>query len=234
MIETIAFVFARGGSKGLSKKNILEIEGIPLIGYSLLLASKITDITYVSTDCNEIAAISKDFGARIIERPAELSTDTSPEWAAWKHAVNYVLKEQGAFKKFLSLPSTSPLRTKENVLSCLGELQGNVDIVLTVTPSKRNPFFNMVKFTSDNSIKMISEENRFTRRQDAPSCFDITTVAYAARPEYIINANNLWEGNVKATIIPEKNALDIDNKYDFEIASLIIKEKNALLKSNKT
>ena len=81
-MKTYAFVFARGGSKGLPGKNILKINGIPLLAYSINIAQSINEIQkcFVSTDSDEIAEIAKNYGATVIHRPAELCHDNSPEW----------------------------------------------------------------------------------------------------------------------------------------------------------
>uniref|UniRef100_UPI003F66515A acylneuraminate cytidylyltransferase family protein n=1 Tax=Aeromonas hydrophila TaxID=644 RepID=UPI003F66515A len=87
-VRTIAFIFARGGSKGLPQKNIKPLDGKPLIQYSIetALATAGIEQVFVSTDDAAIASVARAAGAEIIERPAELATDTSPEWLSWRHA----------------------------------------------------------------------------------------------------------------------------------------------------
>ena len=86
--RTIAFVFARGGSKGLPNKNILKLGEKPLIAHSIELAKNINEIEniFLSTDSDHIANIGKDYGAKIIKRPSNLASDKSPEWLSWIHA----------------------------------------------------------------------------------------------------------------------------------------------------
>ena len=97
--KTCAFVFARGGSKGLPGKNILPIGGHPLIAHSIRLAQSIEaiDSVYVSTDCPQIALAAKQYGAELIKRPDEMATDTSLEWLSWQHGINHVLTHHGYF-----------------------------------------------------------------------------------------------------------------------------------------
>ena len=89
-----AFIFARGGSKGLSRKNILPLAGKPLLQYSIdtALASSYINKVFVSTDDAAIANVAKEGGAIVIERPSELATDDSPEWLSWRHAIDWVIK----------------------------------------------------------------------------------------------------------------------------------------------
>jgi N-acylneuraminate cytidylyltransferase len=132
-MKKYAFIFARGGSKGLPRKNIKDLLGKPLIVYSIETALNVTDIdkVFISTDDDEIASIGLASGAEIITRPAHLATDNSPEWLSWQHAVNWVTSQYGEFEQFISLPATSPLRSVEDVESAMHKLySGNADICI--------------------------------------------------------------------------------------------------------
>mgnify|MGYP001229898830 CR=1 FL=1 len=220
------FIFARGGSKGIHKKNIQKIANIPLVGHSILTAYKLKNIEkiYVSTDCCEIADISRKYGAEIIMRPEPLATDNAPELMAWKHAIKESINKDGDFNVFVSLPPTSPLRNTNDVLTCISSLKNEVDIVLTMTRSKRNPWFNMVKSDKDNQISLINRNFSIFRRQDAPNCYDVATVAYAAKKEYILSTDSIWNGNVVGVEIPEERSIDIDSPVDLKIAKLLFEE----------
>ena len=91
-MKTVAFIFARGGSKGVKRKNVRLLEGKPVIAYSIEAAkeSSLVNDVYVSTEDDEIAKISASYGAKVIKRPTELAGDNSPEWLSWQHAVNLV------------------------------------------------------------------------------------------------------------------------------------------------
>ena len=228
--RTNAFTFARGGSKGLPKKNILKLGDKPLIVHSIELSKEIKEIEniYVSTDSEEIANIAKDYGARIIRRPDNLASDDSPEWLSWIHAVKYVYKNYGKFDKFLSLPATSPLRKVEDVKKCLNSLTANIDMVLTMANAKRNPWFNMVVKDDTGIIKTVNQNIRVSRRQDAPKVYDLCTVAYVTRPDFILSSSGLWDGKTIGVEIPENRSIDIDTKYDFEIADYLYKKQKGL------
>ena len=230
-MKTFAFIFARGGSKGISGKNIRYLAGRPLLAYSIIMAQNIDEISrvFVSTDDQDIANIGIKYGAEIIDRPAELAQDDSPEWLAWKHAVQWVYKSKGEFDKFVSLPTTSPLRNDKDVIGAINLLKGDTDIVITISDTTRSPFFNMVKVDNYNYANLLVESNNiFTRRQDVPKAFDITTVAYVSSPEFILRNNNLFDGRVKAYKVPNERAFDIDTELDLLIVELLIKEgKNA-------
>lgn len=225
--KTFCFIFARGGSKGLPKKNILSIGGKTLLAHSIRLAKTIEEIDsiYVSTDCEEIAEIAFQENIEVIKRPSELAKDDSPEWLSWQHAVKYIFNKKGHFDNFLSLPTTAPLRIKDDVQRCIFALKPDIDLVVTITKSNKNPWFNIVKLDKLSNISPVLNSPRISRRQDAPPCFDLTPVAYVTRPEYILNNSSMWEGNVRGIEIPNERSIDIDTRIDFLIAKLLFENK---------
>jgi CMP-N-acetylneuraminic acid synthetase len=228
-MKIAAFIFARGGSKGLPGKNIRLLAGKPLIAWSIeqALAVKRIDSVIVSTDSQEIADVAEQYGAKVpFIRPAEFSQDDSSEWLAWRHALNHVLEVNGKLPEvMISVPATAPLRLPIDIESCLNVYEeGEADVVITVTNAHRSPYFNMVTKNSDNTVKLVMPLPSFiTRRQDAPVVYDMTTVCYAANPEFVLNGNSIFEGRVKSTLVPIERAIDIDTLYDFEIAELLIR-----------
>jgi CMP-N-acetylneuraminic acid synthetase len=232
-LRTIAFIFARGGSKGVPGKNIKPLDGKPLIAHSIDIARSCAGIetVIVSTDDAAIAAAAREHGAEApFLRPAELATDASPEWLAWRHAIEWVRKDRGDFDVFLSLPPTSPFRNVQDVESCIRALTEDpaADIAITVKDAHRSPYFNMVALDSQGYADLVIKPTAsITRRQDAPAVYDITTVAYAARPSFILKANGIFEGRIKTVKVPPERALDIDTPYDFLLAEAIAKIRSS-------
>ena len=226
-MNIFAFIFARGGSKGVPGKNIRNLDGKPLLAHSILMAQSISEVSriFVSTDDQDIADIGIKYGAEIINRPTELAQDDSPEWLAWLHAIEWLENQEEYFDCFLSLPTTSPLRNKSDVIKCLNLLDKQTDIVVTMTDTSRSPYFNMV-YEESGSIKLLSDSKKnYSRRQDVPKAYDMTTVAYVSRPEFIKNNNKIFDGRVKAVLIPKERAIDIDDEIDFKIAEILMQEK---------
>ncbi len=225
-MKSYAFVFARGGSKGLPGKNIRPLAGKPLIHYSIETAKQCPSIdeVFVSTDDQDIAEIARQAGAVIIERPVELASDTSPEWLSWRHGIEWVESHYGKFQYFVSLPATSPLRNVSDVEGAIAKLKSSLaDICISVTPASRSPYFNMVKLLDDETCELvIKPEGAVTRRQDAPDVFDITTVVYIATPTFIKNNDSLFSGTVTSVVVPKDRAVDIDDIYDFKLAEAIV------------
>lgn len=226
-MKNFAFIFARGGSKGLPGKNIKPLAGKPLLQYSIdtALASPSIDKVFVSTDDTDIARVAIESGAILIERAAELATDTSPEWLSWRHAIEWVNEHYGTFDGFVSLPATSPLRGVVDVEAAIKKrCDVDADICISVTPASRSPFFNMVKETQDGFVELVNKpDSDVTRRQDAPEVFDITTVVYATAPEFVSNHYGLFSGKVTSIEVPKERAVDIDDIYDFRLAEAILK-----------
>ncbi len=119
MKKHTAFMFARGGFKGLPDKNILEIGGVPLIAWSIKHAKSCSSIerVIVSTDSEKIKKIALEYGADVpFMRPAELATDTASELDAWRHAIKELERLDGAYPEIIiSLPATSPLRIPSDI-----------------------------------------------------------------------------------------------------------------------
>tara|TARA_B100000686_G_C16729575_1_gene939825 strand:+ start:634 stop:1350 length:717 start_codon:yes stop_codon:yes gene_type:complete len=227
-MKTFAFIFARGGSKGVPGKNIREMAGKPLLAYSIDMAHEIepVDKVFVSTDDPAIATIARNYGANVIDRPEELAQDDTPEWLAWQHAVKWIQEQNERFDVFLSLPTTSPLRKKDDVLKCLNKLDERFDVVVTITETNRSPWFNMVKMNDVGSLRLLVEgKKHYMRRQDAPKTFDMTTVTYVTRPNFILNNQKIWDGKVAGVLIPLERAVDIDDELDFEIAEFLLQRE---------
>jgi CMP-N-acetylneuraminic acid synthetase len=226
-----AFIFARGGSKGLPNKNLRLIAGKPLIAWSIEQALSVDEIgsVIVSTDSEEIAAICRNFGATIpFIRPEELSGDSSPEWGAWQHALRHFQDSHGYLpKEFISIPATAPLRFASDIENCIIEFRRTTpDAVITVTESRRHPSFNMVRKDLNGMVTLLENpESRIVRRQDAPPVFDVTTVCYVLNPEFVLRQNSIFDGQVTGIQVPAERAIDIDTLLDFQIAEFILCER---------
>ena len=207
-MKTVAFIFARGGSKGLPGKNIRLLGGKPLIAWSIEHALSVDriDRVIVSTDSDEIAEISRRHGAEVpFIRPAELARDESAEWLAWRHGLEYLKEDTGALPEVMvSVPATAPLRLAVDIDNCLDEYEkGSVDVVISVTDAHRSPYFNMVKSNPDGTYGLVNAQPSVVeRRQDAPLVYDMTTVCYVANSEFVMSHDSIFEGRVKAVHIP--------------------------------
>jgi CMP-N-acetylneuraminic acid synthetase len=227
-MKATAFIFARGGSKGLPGKNIRPLSGKPLIAWSIhhALSVKRIERVIVSTDSEEIARVARQYGADTpFLRPAELARDDSPEWLAWRHALEYLDTTEGRLPEtMVSLPATAPLRLPTDIDNCLDAFEKHdADMIITVTDAHRSPYFNMVKSNADGTVGLvIPAHSSVSRRQDALPVYDMATVAYVTRPAFVMTNNSLFEGRVRAVHVPRERAVDIDTALDFQMAEFFI------------
>jgi N-acylneuraminate cytidylyltransferase len=128
----------------------------------------------------------------------------------------------------VSLPTTSPLRSVADVESVVRAVETNgADLVLAVTEAARSPWFNMVTMDAENRVSVVIKNGaaRFSRRQDVPNVYDLTTVAYAARFCYVRSAGHMFEGDVVGVEIPRERAIDIDTELDLDIADYLYRKR---------
>ena len=226
MSDIISLICARGGSKGLPRKNVRPFVGKPLIAHSIEMALKsnfIADVV-VSTDDEEISRVAKNYGASVpFMRPANLSGDSAPEWHVWQHALSWLSDQGRDIKALVVLPPTAPLRSLEDVNGAIEMfLQKKCDGVVCGTDAHRNPFFNMVTIDDNQRCALaMSGAARFTRRQDAPTFYDLTTVCYVMSPDYITHHQHLFDGDIRMFHVPVERSVDIDTIFDFELAEFI-------------
>lgn len=227
-MNTVAFIFARGGSKGLLGKNIRLLGGKPLIAWSIehALAVKRIERVIVSTDSEKIATVAREYGGEVpFIRPATLAQDDSPEWLAWRHALDYLRETTGALPHaMVSVPATAPLRLPQDIEECLDEYEkSDADMVITVTDAHRSPYFNMVKTNADGTVGLVNPpRSAIAHRQEVPLVYDMATVCYVANPMFVMNHENIFEGRVRAVRVPTERAIDIDTLLDFQIAESLL------------
>tara|TARA_R110000868_G_scaffold153644_9_gene379158 strand:- start:5360 stop:6079 length:720 start_codon:yes stop_codon:yes gene_type:complete len=228
-LNGLCSICARGGSKGVPNKNIAIIDGKPLIAHSILQA-KATGLfrhIAVSSDSSEILAAAKEYGADIlVQRPQELASDTAPKLPAIRHCLQESIKASGVnFDYIVDLDSTSPLRKPIDILNVIELLYKDPhnENVITGTPSRRSPYFNMVELDSNDIPRIIKKLDKdITRRQDAPKCFDMNASIYAWKIDAILSEQSLFTDKTRLYIMPEERSLDIDSPLDFEIVSFLL------------
>lgn len=234
-MNSICFIFARGGSKGIPGKNLRMFAGKPLIGIAVEHALSLSGDrrVLVSTDSIEIAKVAEQHGAEIpFLRPKELATDKSSEWEAWKHALNFLANKEGNLpESMISVPTTAPLRKINDIENCISEFENKKpDVVISITKSSKNPYFNMVSRSENGTVNLVNKLTvPITNRQEAPEIFDITTVCYVANCNYVLKSPNIYHGKIIGVEIPIMRSIDIDTEIDFEFAEFLYhKEKNLL------
>jgi N-acylneuraminate cytidylyltransferase len=222
-----AFIFARGGSKGVPGKNIRSIGGKPLIAHAIAAARDTPQIgaVVVSTDDPAIAKVARAWGAEVpFMRPADLAADDSPEWLAWRHALTEVQAMSGPIDLFVSVPAVCPLRTSQDISRCIERFEeGDADLVVTVVPARANPYYTLIEIDPSGDPHLVkTPDTGLSGRQQAPKVYQIVAGCYVARPKFIMEKSGIWSGRLRTVEIPEEHGVDIDTEVDFALAELLM------------
>ena len=227
MTGAIAFIFARGGSKGIPDKNLQQVGGLSLVARAIRCAQEagIFERVVVSTDSTRIAEEATRFGAEVPElRPSELATDESPELESWRHAISWFSDDSGRpnFDHFVSVPPTTPLKTAEELHRALAILDSECDMVVSAMRTSAHPSYALVKKGSDGFAHLfLPPESHIHRRQDAGAAYALCSTVYASTPRHLLAARGVLDGRVRILEVDRRSALDIDDQFDLEVARLL-------------
>jgi CMP-N,N'-diacetyllegionaminic acid synthase len=230
--RVLAVIPARGGSKGLPRKNIRPLAGLPLIIHSVRLAARCEGVTrcVLSTDSDEIADVGRAHGADVpFIRPAELARDDTPMMPVLRHALAAIeALEQQRYDVLLLLDPTSPFRTTSDVSAALELITSRAEIDGVVACSKPtfNPFWvGVVEGEGGLLQPAFDTAQRYTRRQDVPRFLRINGALYAWRRDFVATGPDAWTaGRHLALEIPETRAASIDTIEEFALAELFVRE----------
>lgn len=220
----LGLIPARGGSKGIHRKNLALVAGKPLIAWTIeaALASRALDRVIVSTDDKEIADVSKELGAEVpFIRPAELATDDAPSLAVARHALDELSADNYWADSLALLQPTSPLRTAEDIVGgCQVMADTGADSVVAVKRLRDHP---LLAVEVDGHGRLFHTGDRTpNRRQDMPALYTPNGALYLVRSELLRTARGWYGENCFAFIMDEASSLDVDTDWDLILASLIL------------
>lgn len=221
-MKRLLIVPARGGSKGIPGKNLVQIGGMPLIVWTIkeALASNAGTVI-VSTDSEDAAAIAKKAGAEVpFLRPAELSTDRTPSLDVVLHAVDWWHEKKGIWPEIcVLLQPTSPFRTAADILAGLKLLEeSNAPAVVAVREARTHPWISR-KIGPGGVLEYFFEgSSRVSRRQDFPDAFEVNGALYAIRTAVLRSEKTFQPEGTLAYVMPQERSLDIDNVSDLRHA----------------
>jgi len=220
----LVVITARGGSKGIPKKNIKLLNGKPLIQYSIDIAKTIADKKDIcfTSDSDEIIEIAKNLGLKIpYKRPDELATDTANSQDVILHALDtYERINNKTYDAIILLQPTSPFRTLKQVQDCIKLYNNSIDMVVSTKLATANPYYNL--YEEDNGFLIPSKEGNYSRRQDCPKVWEFNGAIY------IINTTSLRSekmnafSKIKKYSMSEQTSIDIDTPLDWKIAEFYI------------
>ena len=226
--DTLFIIPARGGSKGVPRKNILQLAGKPLICYTIDAARNVTpdDQICISTDDNEIINVVEDYGLKVpFVRPAKLATDNAGSREVILHAINYFENKLNiAYSKICLLQPTSPFRTARHIQEAFMLWEDGLDMVVSVKESKSNPYYNLFEEDENDYLRKL-EVGNFTRRQDAPKVWEFNGAIYIIKVDALKeNTLNQFTRIIKYEM-DEFSSHDIDSFYDWVVAKELVKKK---------
>lgn len=223
-MSIITIIPARGGSKGVPRKNVRSLGDKPLIAHSILDAkeAKFVDKVYVSTDDPEIAEVSSKYGAEIIHRPDRIAGDTASSETALIHGLSEIEKKGISPELIIFLQCTSPIRSGEDIDRAIEKLQAeNADSLLSVTLSHRFLWEEV-----DGSAKSINYDYRHRpRRQDMQPQYVENGSIYIFKPWVLKEFGNRLGGKISLFPMMEAASWDIDSVLDFEVAEFLVNKQ---------
>jgi N-acylneuraminate cytidylyltransferase/CMP-N,N'-diacetyllegionaminic acid synthase len=220
-VKRLCTLCARGGSKGVPNKNLRLLLGKPLLAHTLeqARASGLFETIAVSSDSPEILATARNYGANyLIERPAELASDTAPKLPAIRHCVTETERLAGhTFDIIVDLDATSPLREPQDIVIATAMLEDRrVSNVITAAPARRSPYFNLVEVGQDGIARLSKPLSQpIARRQDAPTCYDMNASIYVWHRKSLFSGDSLFNPDTLLYVMPEERSVDIDSELDF-------------------
>jgi CMP-N,N'-diacetyllegionaminic acid synthase len=231
MSNILCTICARGGSKGVKNKNIKELNGKPLIAYTIEQAkeSGLFEHIVISTDSDDIANVAQECGAEVFfKRSAEMASDTAGKLDvikdAFKRSEEYYSK---TFDYLIDLDATAPLRSVEDIINSFKQFKkDNNENLITAMPSRRSPYFNLVEQDRNGKVYLSKKlDDAVVRRQDAPKSYDMNASIYIWKRDIILNENSIFLKKTGLYVMPEERSIDIDTELDYKFVEFLMKEK---------
>ena len=224
--KIIAIIPARSGSKGIPRKNIRLLAGKPLIGYSIeaTLTSKI-DIVIVSTEDEEIAEISRKYGAEVIDRPEELARNETPTIDVIFHVLEILKMKNYKPDIVVLVQPTSPLRNAEDIGNAINLfLDSDCESVVSVCEVEHPPYWS---FRIDGGFLKSLFDKRYLRmrRQDLEKVYIPNGAIYVSAPQTLYEYKSFYCNHIIPYIMPIERSVDIDNEVDFILAELLLRRE---------
>jgi len=222
----LAIIPARGGSKRLPRKNVLDLCGKPLIAWSIEagVKSKYIDKVVVSSDDDEILDIAREFGAETIKRPDELASDTATTFDTIKHTIDNLEK----YDYIVLLQPTSPLRDEKHIDEAIQLLEAKkADAIVSVCEMDHSPLWSNTLPEDGNMNNFLRDEVLNKRSQDLAKYYRLNGAIYICQTEKLFeNKGFFLKDNIFAYTMDRKNSIDIDEEIDFQMVNILMKTTN--------
>lgn len=233
-MNIIALITARGGSKGIPRKNLQLIAGKPLITWTIETALKSRGLRriIVSTDDEEIALVSSNAGAEVpFIRPSELAQDKSPHISVVLHALKWLRDHEKDIPEYVVLlQPTSPLRIAEDIDGVINfAYQKNAEAVVTVVETHAHPYLTK-KLEEDARLQPFSNcPLSYPRRQDLPPAYFINGAVFMNKVESLAEKKTFYPNELYGFVMPSERSLQIDTPWDLYLVELILRDQGVKL-----
>lgn len=228
-MRVLGLIPARGGSKGVPRKNIKLLAGKPLLAYTAeaALAAEHLSRVILSTDDEEIAEVGRACGIEVpFLRPADLALDKSPTLPVVQHALRFIEEQGDRFDAVCLLQPTNPLRRAADIDACIALMENSdADAVISVlaVPAEHNPHWVYFRNADGGLSLSTGELSPIPRRQDLPAAFHREGSVYVTRRDVVINENSLYGARVAGYEIDPARSVNIDTPEDWERAEKLIR-----------
>lgn len=223
--KTLWLIPARGGSKGIPNKNLKPFCGESLVSRAVkqaLLCARSEDTIFLSTESEEIKAEGERNGIEIpFLRPDELASDTASTYSVILHVLDELKKLGKEFEKVVLLQPTSPFRTLEDIKRSLSLWTPGIDMVVSVTESKSNPYFNLFETNPEGFLIHSKGDGEYSRRQDAPKVWEYNGAVYVMSTGSLLKYPMSHFKKIIPFEMPSSRSIDLDTPQDWEIAEII-------------
>lgn len=224
----LVIITARGGSKGIPGKNIKLLCGKPLLCYSIDAARAIApdERICLTTDSVEIAQVAEEYGLSVpFMRPAELATDTASSDSVLKHALAWYDDAGVKVDAIVHLQPTSPFRTKEQLIEALALYDDSVDMVVSVSESSANPYYDCYEEDADGFLRLSKGEVRPVNRQAAPKIWQTNGSIYVINPHSLRTKPMTAFTRQRKFVMDKLYSIDLDTMVDWKLAE-VLKHEN--------
>jgi CMP-N,N'-diacetyllegionaminic acid synthase len=224
MADNVAIILARGGSKGIPRKNIAELCGKPLLAWSIIQANAAANVasTWVSSDDAEILDVARAYGARVVERPVDLANDQATSESGWQHAVDVITAQGVDVDLIVGLQATSPLREAADIERAIDDYRDQgCDSLLSVALLDDFLVWQPDAETGFTSVNY-DYRNR-GRRQDRKAQYHENGSIYVFTPKILRQYNNRLGGRIGVTAMPMWKSFQVDEPDDLELCETIMR-----------
>ena len=222
-MKPLFLITARGGSKGIPGKNSKPFAGKPLLYYAIDTARELAsdDDICLSTDADDIIRAAEAYGLHVpFKRPEHLATDQSGSYEVMLHALDFYRQQNRLYDTLVLLQPTSPFRTAQHVREALALYSNDLDMVVSVTESANNPYYNLFEENTDGYLNR-SKESNFIRRQDCPAVYAYNGAVYVINVASLVQKPLSQFGKVKKYIMSAGDSVDLDTPLDWAFAEFL-------------